>query len=314
MDFTKVLGRAWEITWRWKVLWILGFLAALGNGGGGGTNYTFDSSNWETAHGYQTPSVPPGIVGALIGLACLAIIFGIALWVVSVIARGGLIAGVHQIEEEGATTFGQAWRVGASRFWTLFGIGILAALPLIILIVVGIVVFIVGIASGASVADFSEGGAAAIILPTVLCGGAFCCVGIILAIILAQIRIYAERAAVLEGLGWIEAFVRGWDVLKTNLGPTIIFWVIFFVIGLALALVIAAIMFMLMIPLIALVASVDPGPWMVVPGCCGGLLAIIIAALISAIIETFSSSTWTLAYREMTGLAAQPVAEPAAEA
>lgn len=315
MDFSKVLRRAWEITWRWKVLWILGFLAALGNGGGGGGgNYTFDSSDWDPGYGYQAPSIPPGVVGAIIAVACLAIIFAIALWVVSVIARGGLIAGVHQIEEEGATTFGQAWRAGASRFWTLFGIGILAAVPMLILIVVGIVVFVVGMVSGASVADYSEGGAVAILLPTILCGGVFCCGAIILAIVLAQIRIYAERAAVLEGLGWIEAFVRGWDVLKSNLGPTIIFWIIFFVIGLALALVIVAIIFMLMIPFIAIVANVDPGLWMVVPGCCGGLLAIIIAALVSAIVETFVSSTWTLAYREMTGLAAEPVAEAAAEA
>ena len=36
MDYGKVLSRAWEITWRWKVLWILGFLASLASGGGGG--------------------------------------------------------------------------------------------------------------------------------------------------------------------------------------------------------------------------------------------------------------------------------------
>ena len=51
----------------------------------------------------------------------------------------------------------------------------------------------------------------------ILCGGVFCCGMIILAIVLEQIRIYAERAAVLEGLGWIEAFQRGWDVLKANI-------------------------------------------------------------------------------------------------
>ena len=26
MDFGKVIGRAWQITWRWKILWVLGFL------------------------------------------------------------------------------------------------------------------------------------------------------------------------------------------------------------------------------------------------------------------------------------------------
>jgi len=43
------LKRAWEITWRWKILWFLGLLASLGQGGGGGggSNYQFSSSDWE---------------------------------------------------------------------------------------------------------------------------------------------------------------------------------------------------------------------------------------------------------------------------
>ena len=81
-------------------------------------------------------------MAALAGAACLALIIGIALWVVSVIARGGLIAGVQQVEDEGDTSFGQAWRAGASRFWTLFGIGILAAIPMIILVLLGIAVLV----------------------------------------------------------------------------------------------------------------------------------------------------------------------------
>jgi hypothetical protein len=52
---------------------------------------------------------------------------------------------------------------------------------------------------------------------------------------------------------------------------------------------------------------------MVAPICCGGLLAFIVLALIASIVETFTSATWTLAYRELTGLAAPAAEEPAAE-
>ena len=41
MDYGRVLTRAWEITWRWKILWILGFLAALGSGSGGGGSSSY---------------------------------------------------------------------------------------------------------------------------------------------------------------------------------------------------------------------------------------------------------------------------------
>jgi hypothetical protein len=253
------------------------------------------------------------VIAILVGILCLAILVGIAIWVVSVIARGGLIAGVHQVEEEGATTFGEAWRAGAARFWTLFGISVLAALPLILLVVIGIVVFVAMIAGGVALSDISKGGALGVILPTILCGGTLCCGAIILGVILGQVRLYAERAAVLEGLTWIEAFKRGWDVLKANLGPTIILWLIFFVIGLVLASLIFMVMLALFVPFVAVLANVDPGPWLIAPVGCGGLLAIIVAALVGSIVETFTSATWTLAYRELTGVTAQPLLEPAVE-
>jgi hypothetical protein len=59
--------------------------------------------------------------------------------------------------------------------------------------------------------------------------------------------------------------------------------------------------------------GVDKGPWLLAPICCGGLLAVIAAALISAIVQTFTSATWAPAYREMVGLSGPPQAEPADE-
>jgi hypothetical protein len=247
-----------------------------------------------------------------VGIACLAIIIGIAIWVVSVIARGGLIAGVQQVEDEGQTSFGSAWRAGARRFWTLFGISVLTAIPIIIMVVVAIVALILYIVPVASTTNPSDAVVAMGILVPILCGGLFCCGMIILTIILQQIRLYAERAAILEDLGWIEAFVRGWNVLKANLGPTIVFWVIFLVIGIVFFIVIAAVLGITAIPFIALIANVDPGPWLIAPIICGGLVFVVVAALVNAIVQTFTSATWTLAYREMAGLSA-PALEAAVE-
>jgi len=315
MDYGKVLRRAWEITWRWKVLWVLGFLVALGSGGGGGggggsSSYSGDSNEWGYTFRHGVPTEVWVLIGALV---CLGLIVAIAIWVASVIARGGLIAGVQQIEEEGTTSLGSAWRIGVSRFWTLFGIGILASIPFLILLIAGIVVLIVMFAGSGFAFDSSEAMGGLGIATSILCGGVFCCGMIILALILEQIRIYAERAAVLEGLGWIEAFGRGWEVLKTNLGPTILFWLIFLVIGFALGAVIFVFVLILVLPFIGIVTSTDPGAWLIAPICCGGLLALIAGSLISAIYQTFHSATWTLAYREMTGLAAAPAVEPVAE-
>jgi hypothetical protein len=315
MDYGKVLSRAWEITWRWKVLWILGFLASLGNGFGSSSNVTYstDSSDW-WGRSYG-PYIPPHVIGILIAVACLAFVIAIALWVISVIARGGLIAGVQQVEDENSTRFGRAWRVGASRFWTLFGLSILTALPTFILVLLGIGVLALLIVGTVGAFDTSEALGALGITASVACGGILCCGAIFLSIVLTQIRVYGERAAVLEGLGWIEAFKRGWQVLKENLVPTILLWIIFLFIGFALgALILAAIM-AFGAPLAAIFGygRVEPGGWIVAPICCGGLLVIVALALVGSVVETFTSATWTLTYRELTGLAALPAQEPAAE-
>lgn len=311
MDYGKVLGRAWEITWRWKVLWILGFLASLGSGGGGG-----GGSNAYTGNGGDfnidkwTQGIPPGdflpavsgIIGIIIAVVCVLFIIFIALWVVSVIARGGLIAGVQQVEDEGSTTFRTAWVAGRKKFWTLFGLGILAAIPMIILIFAGIILLGLGIAAAVGAMDISEtAGIAGIVMISLLCGGFLCCGMIILGIVLEQIRVYGERAAILEDLGWINAFKRGWQVLKENLGPTIIFWLIFLAIGIVIFVISFAIIAALAAPfLLLLLPSVDPGTWLIVPACFAGLVMVIVFALIKSVVTTFSSATWTLAYREMT--------------
>ena len=144
---------------------------------------------------------------------------------------------------------------------------------------------------------------AAAIVGAVACGGVLCCGAIVLGFILGQIRIYAERAAILDDLGWIDAVKQGWAVLKANLGPTIIIWLVFFVIGFALAMFIFAIFMTMFIPLIALITQLDPGPWIAATACCGGLFAVLVSGLLSAIIETYASATWTLTYRELTGKA-----------
>jgi hypothetical protein len=247
--------------------------------------------------------IPPEAVAAIASASCLAIIIAIALWVISVIARGGLIAGVQQVEEEGSTSFGRAWRVGASRFWTLFGIGVLAAIPMLIAVVLGMIVLGVTLYAGVQVSEGSSGPAriGSILVPVACCGLTFVCGLVIVALVLAQIRIYAERAAVIEGLGWIDAFKRGWEVLKENLGPTIILWIIFFFIGLALTLLIMAAFAVVMLPFLAIMTGSDPPSWAAGPLCCGGVLVAVVFAAIVAFIETFTSATWTLAYRDLTG-------------
>src|SRR5574340_625877 len=38
LNFGEILTRAWQITWKYKILWLFGILASCSRGGGGGSN------------------------------------------------------------------------------------------------------------------------------------------------------------------------------------------------------------------------------------------------------------------------------------
>jgi hypothetical protein len=301
MDFGKVLGRAWEITWRWKVLWIFGFLASLGQGTQGTSSYQTSGQDFD--RWAQNPSELWALMGGVVlAVICILFIIVIIVWVVSVISRGALIAGVVQVEDEGSTSFGQAWAVGAKKFWTLFGLGVLAALPMIILVFLGAIFFAVGIASGVGLMDVQEATSiAAIVVTTIICVCFLCCGLFLVGLVLEQIRVYGERAAILEDAGWIDAFKRGWQVIKENLGATIILWLIFFAIGIVIFGISFGIIMLLAAPFLAFLGVSDPGIWMIGPAICLGLVMFIIFALLRSVVTTYISATWTLAYRELTG-------------
>ena len=302
MDYGKILSRAWQITWRWKVLWIFGFLASLGSGGGSGGGGGNGMNNGSRGAGnFPNFDISPQMGGLIIGLVCLALIIGLILWVLSIISRGALIAGVQQVEDEGQTSFGSAWRVGLSRFWTIFGVGFLAALPILIIVLVLIGVGIaVAVGAGYNFTNDMSDRALGIILPALACLIPLACVTVVLAVVLGQIQLYAERAAILEGKGWIDAFKRGWQVLKTNLGPTIVFWLIFLVIGGVLLAIVAGGILALALPAVALFGNNNPNALAVVTMCGGALIGFVILAVVGAIVQTFTSTTWTLVYRQLT--------------
>jgi hypothetical protein len=303
MDFGKVLSRAWEITWRWKVLWIFGFLASLGQGWGSGSpTYSVDSQDFNMEGWGQGPPEAfwPAIGGVVVAIICVLFILTIVLWIVSIISRGALIAGVVQVENEGETSFRQAWAVGFQRFWTLFGLAVLAALPILVLVIVGLILFGLGIAGGVGLMEIQEAaGIGTIVMVSLVFGCLLCCGLVVLGIVLEQIRVYGERAAILEGLGWIDAFQRGWQVIKENLGPTIVLWLIFFVLGLIIVAISIGLMLLLFAPFLVLVGVTDTAAWSLVPILCGGALALILFALVRSVLTTFVSASWTLAFREL---------------
>jgi hypothetical protein len=334
MDFGGLLSRAARMTWQHKVLWVLGFLTALG--AGSTSNFNFSSTSrftmpaadgemprWMSDLASGDPSVLLG--GLMAGLAvfgCVLALLSIILLVIGLIARGGLIAAVRDIETEGGTTFGRAWSAGASRFWRMLGLNILLILPVIVLGVIMLVAFggtILAIIGAAAAGGRSSGGdeaaAAALAGVTgVLCvGGVLTCVAIIYGLISMALQTFGERAIVLDGLGVMDSLRKAWEVFRANLGNIIVIALIMAVISFVVGLIVGAISAAVFIPTVLMAmgqAETGVQASTVIVGLLSFVIVVVLAAVVSALFVSFNSAAWTLAYRQFTGQAPAPIPAP----
>lgn len=328
MDIGATISRAINITFKHRVLWVLGFLAALsGSGGAGNFNFQMPGGSFSgtgTGTGGMSPETQrffdmlqenSGLIFAgAAGLICVILLISIVLWVISIIARGGLIGAVDQIEREGSVTFGQAWRMGAAKFWRLLGINILLALPIIILAIIvavligGSVVAMISAAAGADgqLSDSQAAGMASGGFAVLCIGGAFACIAMLYSIIASALSTFGERAIVLDGTGVMDGIRRGWEIFRANLGNIILLAILMFIISLVIGFVVGIVSVALFAPvLITSVISLGNdgtlGAGTIVLGVITFIAVVIVAAIINALFVAFNSSAWTLAYRQFTG-------------
>ena len=308
MDFGEVLGRAWRIIWKHKILWIFGIFAGCSRGGGGGggnSGYQFGGrdggsyngidqfftqvSNWISTHWW----VIVLLVIAILVLAVIAILLG-------TIGRIGLIKGT--VKADGGAEhlgFAELWDESLPFFWRVFLlaliVGILSFIVVLVLILLGI---------GAAVITLGIG---------LICLIPLFCV-LLLALWFASLVIqFAEMAIVIENLSIMDGVRRGWDVVKRNVGPVLIMWLILAVIGFVAALVIAIPILATVVP--AAIAFAAANSQTASPNYAPLIFALICFAayfpfllVLNGILAAYLQSAWTLTYLRLT--AAKALAEP----
>lgn len=293
MDYGAVLKRTWEITWKYKGLWVLGILAACGrggNGGGGGGGGQASSSvrgdlgsagaNGLTQFFNNIPEETL-IIGALV-IVSLLFVLALIFLVLSVIGQGGLIAGFNQADEGADVNLAEAFGMGTHFFWRILGLRVL-------LLIAGFVVAI-----------------GVIILIILTLGlGVFCllCIGIPL---LIAIGVYVDMttvAIVVDDLDVFKALARAWEVIRNNVGPMLVMAVILVLGSLVVGLLLASPFILILVPVVtalALGTRTAIGTGLLVGGIC--LVAYIpILIVLNGILTTYVMGAWTLTFRRLTG-------------
>ena len=295
LDFGGVLRRAWQITWKHKILWIFGILSGLVgrasyNGGG---RPRFNPNNFVPNNPDAFPQVrnldQNAIIAIALGLVCVGVIIAITLYVLHVIGRGGLIGGIQLADRTGQVSFGQAWGVGTQHFWTVLLIGL----------VVAIVALLIGSAS--FVAFLS------------VCLTPLACIGFLVIAVLGVFTYLAQIAAVTENLSVTDAFGRAWQVVQVNLGAVALMAVILVIVEAVAGFVIGLPFLFALAPLgVAVAAYLSGAPQAatasaIVAGLCF-VVWIPVAIILGGILETWVISTWTLTYQQLSGRPGSAVA------
>jgi hypothetical protein len=217
--------------------------------------------------------IPP-VAGTLaVFLIMLAVLVGLTLWVVSTLARGGLIAGVDAITTGAISSFGQAFRAGWHKGWHLLGIGLIPALPSLVIFVIGLLM--AGVAFGLT-EIFGRG--RMVLGPNIALFAGLACIIIPIALVLNLLRTFANRACMIEDLGVWASYKRGWEILTAHLGEAIVLFLIQIGIGIAIGLL------------------------MLLPGILMALCCILwpVLLIIQGAISAYFSTLWTLAWKTWT--------------
>jgi hypothetical protein len=283
MDHTKVLKRAWEILWHYRVLWVFGIivvLCAVGssgnpsfNPGGGGDGYQGpEALPWTGEFRWENEpfaEVMPEIVGAwtavagailaiIVGLCCLAIIVTIVKLIFLYIGETALIRMVDEYEETGEKhSIREGLRLGWSRTaLRLFIIDLLTRVPGLL---IALMMFMLGAGLLALMFWASDSVPVVVLAAVVLIGLLFLAilVGTALALAISLVRPLIFRVCAVEGLGVIDSIRIGFEFIKAHLGDTVIMWLI--MIGLQIGWRIVMISMGLILALVGLAVAIPAG-------------------------------------------------------
>lgn len=286
MNIGEVLTRAWDIIWKNKILWIFGLFAALA-GGSGGNNY-----NYNIGRDGGINHIPFNIpVWGVALLVLLALVLFVALVVLATLGRAGLVRGAWLADGgESNLTFSRLFRESQPYFGRVLLLGIL-----FVAISIGIVLVL--------------------IVPTVLTCGIITICLVPFFIVLSMLVELAVVAIVGENKGVVESLQRAWEIVRGNLALVI-------AVGFVIVIASAVISFLAGLPLMAITA-----PVIIYMSSNSGqlssntffvalflfLLYLPILLSVQAILTTYVETTWTVAFRRLTGRAADGVVTPTGE-
>lgn len=329
INMTAILGKAWKITWKYRILWLFGMLASFIEGGGSGGS----GSGSSNSRGFDSGNLPDfgnnsqeALTSFLSQNWFIFVIIFLGVFIVSVIfyylgtvGKAGLIHGAYKADlDVEKLTFGEVWREGSRYFWRLFGMGLLVGLPFLIIVLILVGIFLVALVTMAGGNQETGSRMAGVVLAALgVLIPALCCValaGIFVRMIVEQ----AKNAMVIKDLGVIESLRQGWAVFRSNFLTIVVMSIILGVLSTIAGTITALPLILAVIPAVMstillqtesanIAAALAP---LALAGVCF-VVYLPILFFLRGIVLTYTQSALTLTYLRLT--APPPVPEPIVE-
>jgi len=303
MDYFDLLKRAWNITWRYKALWVLGlFAGAIGGGGSPGGSTYLTSSEDVGRTGDQFGRWLEGNLGLVLIVLGALVLVGIVLWILAIAAQGGIAHATNEAAQGRAPALGDAWSAGFGKWGRTFMVQFVLGLPLLAIVLVFSMVALASTAGGLGSGD-SFGVAAGSVG---LCFVAPLLIGVLIAaaLIIGIMSPVAIRYGVLRDMTFGVAIKQAWNDLWAKKG-LFTFWLVMLLPGIAYGVAVAIVVVPAAIAIVFLATGERYALAVLV-----GLLLILVLMVPNAIYATFVHTAWTLFFRKLAGL--EPVTAAAA--
>ena len=315
MDYGEIITKSAKLIWKHKILWIFGLLAGLG---GGNTNPSFNFNvadinpgnlnipqplqRFFTGMAEMIHQTPGWFFIMLIFLVCG---FSLVLFLLGVFGRVGLTRGAW-LADGGSDhlEFGNLVNESVPSFWRVAGQTLLVGLPGFAISVIFITFLIFGFVS--SVSQEAPG----ILLVLICVGLPLICLMVPFFWFLGIWSQLSTVAVVGEDRGVIDGLKRGWQIIRSNLGPVLLIGVLVLLMQIGLGILIGLILAPIGIG--ALLGS------LVFSG--GGtfslgfllpflLVAVPLSLILSMLFQSYTGTLWTLVFRRLVAAeAARPLA------
>lgn len=297
IPFIEILKQAGRVVWQSRFLLWFGLLMALGSPG----SFNIGNNNEFGSQGEAAKNFFALHWGIVLALAVILLVIGIILFLISLVAKAGLVKSVDLESRNKKTNFRAGWRSGKKYLGKLLGLSILFFLALSVVIIV-LAVPVIYLAA----AKFWFG--------AILVGILAIAIFIPLIFVFVLTKVYAEFYIILSDLHVRSAIEAGYGLLLKNIGSSIIFGLLLIAVSLIagfILLPVAGIALVVLAPSGIAFYYISKIAFAVFLGC--AILLFLAAILfVSSIFQTYKTAAWTLFFQEIAKVE-KPEAEKAAE-